>query len=771
MSAVPGPPGELDLHLFNEGTHRRIHDFLGAHADDNGCWFAVWAPNARAVDVVGDFTGWKQAISLEPVANSGVWSGYAKGAEVGHGYRFGIKASDREREERSDPVAAATFEPPSTASRIADLGHVWRDSRWMAGRGASIKPEAPISIYEVHLGSWGRVATPGRRWPTYDELAEPLADHVLSHGFTHVELLPVMEHPFYGSWGYQVTGYFAPTARYGTPVDLMRLIDRLHQSGVGVLLDWVPSHFPMDEHALFRFDGTYLYEHADPRQGFHPDWTSAIFNYGRPEVRSFLVSSAISWLERYHADGLRVDAVASMLYLDYSRDEGQWVPNRYGGRENLAAIDFLKQCNTAISEEFPDTATFAEESTAWPHVTGAVANGGLGFGFKWDMGWMHDVLQYQRREPVHRRFHHDEITFRSMYAFSERYVLPFSHDEVVHGKGSLLRKMPGDDWQRFANLRLLYGTMWGQPGKKLLFMGGELATPAEWAHEGMIDWSLHDAAHHDGVRRLVADLNAMYGREAALHLGDCESGRIPLRRRRRRHPQRVRLAAPRSVGRGAGRARGRQRHAGGALRVPDRRARCRRVDRDPQHRRHRLRRQRRRQPRPGGHRATAMARFPPVTRRDPAPAVRRLPPRTRLIRAARISRAVAAVPVDHRRRRRVMLAAFVADQLRGDPVGQLLAQLDAPLVEAVDPPHHALDEHDVFVEGDQLAEHRRRQLRGQDRRRRPVARERAPRLIRTIAPERQRLGLGDQVGDEQVMVFVERVSADSERPAVGRGTQ
>jgi 1,4-alpha-glucan branching enzyme len=517
---MSGRPGELDLHLFNEGTHRRVHDFLGAHHVEGGCWFSVWAPNARAVDVVGDFTKWKDPIALEPVANSGVWAGHVAGAEIGHGYRYGITARDGERDERADPVAAATFEPPSTASRIADLTYTWNDSAWIGARGPTIGADAPISIYEVHLGSWGRHVTKGQRWPRYDDLADPLAEHALSHGFTHVELLPLMEHPFYGSWGYQVTGYFAPTARYGSPTDLMRMIDRLHERGVGVLLDWVPSHFPMDEHALFRFDGTYLYEHADPRQGFHPDWKSAIFNYGRPEVRSFLLSSAISWLERYHADGLRVDAVASMLYLDYSRREGQWVPNRHGGRENLDAIEFLKQFNTAIDEEFPDTATFAEESTAWPLVTGAVGDGGLGFGFKWDMGWMHDTLQYLAREPVHRRFHHDEVTFRSMYAFSERYVLPLSHDEVVHGKGSLLRKMSGDEWQRFANLRLLYGTMWSQPGKKLLFMGGELATPTEWAHEGTLDWTLHDAPKHDGVRRLVADLNAMYRREPALHRGD-----------------------------------------------------------------------------------------------------------------------------------------------------------------------------------------------------------------------------------------------------------
>ena len=507
-------------------------------------------------------------------------------AEVGHGYRFGITGADGERDERADPVAAATFEPPSTASRIADLD-VRLGRRRVDGRSGR-RPSPPMrrSRSTRCTSARGAASPPrgggGRR---YDELADPLADHVLSHGFTHVELLPVMEHPFYGSWGYQVTGYFAPTARYGDPTDLMRMIDRLHERGVGVLLDWVPSHFPMDEHALFRFDGTYLYEHADPRQGYHPDWKSAIFNYGRPEVRSFLVSSAISWLERYHADGLRVDAVASMLYLDYSRSEGQWVPNRFGGRENLAAIDFLKQCNTAIAEEFPDTATFAEESTAWPQVTGAVANGGLGFGFKWDMGWMHDVLQYQAREPVHRRFHHDEVTFRSMYAFSERYVLPLSHDEVVHGKGSLLGKMPGDEWQRFANLRMLYGTMWGQPGKKLLFMGGELATLGGVGPRG--DARL-GAARRRRPRRRAPPRRRPQRRlpaRAGAPSWRLRRRRVPLRRRRRRHAQRVRLAPPRPARRGAGRARRRQRHAGRALRLPDRRARGRRVDGDPQHRR------------------------------------------------------------------------------------------------------------------------------------------------------------------------------------------
>jgi 1,4-alpha-glucan branching enzyme len=394
----------------------------------------------------------------------------------------------------------------------------------MAGRGGRLSPGAAVSIYEVHLGSWGRQVAAGKRWPRYDELADSLADHAASHGFTHVELLPVMEHPFYGSWGYQTTGYFAPTARYGSPTQLMAMVDRLHQRGVGVILDWVPSHFPMDGHALARFDGTHLYEHADPRQGFHPDWTSAIFNFGRAEVRAFLISSAVSWLERYHVDGLRVDAVASMLYLDYSREPGEWIPNVHGGRENLEAIEFLAQLTTATSAEFPDTATFAEESTAWPQVTGAVEGGGLGFDYKWDMGWMHDTLKYLQRDPVHRRYHHDEVTFRNVYMFSERYVLPLSHDEVVHGKGSLLGKMPGDEWQRHANLRLLYGMMWAQPGKKLLFMGGELGVSREWDHEGTLDWSLHDAGRHAGVRRLVADLNAAYRAEPALHLGDADNG-------------------------------------------------------------------------------------------------------------------------------------------------------------------------------------------------------------------------------------------------------
>ncbi len=519
-----GPPGELDLHLFNEGTHRRIHNFLGAHPDDNGCWFAVWAPNARAVDVVGDFTGWKNPIALEPVAQlGGVVRPRPRTPRSATAIGSASRTSMGVRDERSDPVAAATFEPPSTASRIADLSYDWGDSEWMADRGAAITPEAPISIYEVHLGSWGRVATPGRRWPAYEELADPLADHVLSHGFTHVELLPVMEHPFYGSWGYQVTGYFAPTARYGDPIDLdaddrpppRTWRRRAARLGAVALPDGRAR--PVSASTARTSTSTLTRARASTRTGSRRSSTTGARRFARSWCRARSVGSSAT----------TPTVCASTPWPRCSTStthasEGQWVPNRYGGRENLAAIDFVKQCNTAIAEEFPDTTTMAEESTAWPHVTGAVANGGLGFGFKWDMGWMHDVLQYQGREPVHRRFHHDEITFRSMYAFSERYVLPLSHDEVVHGKGSLLRKMPGDEWQRFANLRLLYGTMWGQPGKKLLFMGGELATLAEWAHEGMIDWALHDEPDHEGVRRLVADLNAVYQREAALHRGDCE---------------------------------------------------------------------------------------------------------------------------------------------------------------------------------------------------------------------------------------------------------
>ncbi len=515
---------DVDLFLFGEGTHRRLYEQLGAQPGEDGTRFAVWAPAAREVHVVSDVDGWAGEHPLDPQGSSGIWAGRVPGAGVGTSYRYRVTSPTGDRVDKSDPVGAAHHMPPSADSYVADLAYEWGDGEWMAGRAVRHALDAPMSIYEVHLGSWGRTVTDGQRFPNYRELADPLADHCIAHGFTHVELLPIMEHPFYGSWGYQTTGYFAPTARYGSPTDLMAMIDRLHQRGVGVLLDWVPSHFPTDAHGLAEFDGTHLYEHADPRQGFHPDWSSAIFNYGRNEVRAFLVSSAMCWLDRYHVDGLRVDAVASMLYLDYSRAEGEWIPNQYGGRENLEAIDFLRQLNEAVFGEFPDIVTHAEESTAWPGVSRPTYLGGLGFGGKWDMGWMHDTLQYLQREPIHRNWHHGEITFRSVYMGSENYVLPLSHDEVVHGKGSLLAKMPGDDWQKFANLRLMFAMQWFQPGKKLLFMGGELATWSEWNHESTLDWGLHDAPMHEGVRRLVADLNRLYLDEPAMHRGDVPLG-------------------------------------------------------------------------------------------------------------------------------------------------------------------------------------------------------------------------------------------------------
>ena len=515
--------GELDLYLFGEGTHRYLHRTFGAQVVDSGTRFAVWAPNASRVQVTGSFDGWAQAHDLGG-SDAGVWSGWIDGAGPGAQYRYLVTDRAGSVTEKSDPFGAATEEPPSTLSRIAELDHDWGDDDWMAGRGERIALDAPVSIYEVHLGSWGRHVSDGRRFPRYDELADPLADHALAHGFTHVEFLPIMEHPFYGSWGYQTTGFFAPTARYGTPQDLMKMIDRLHQRGVGVILDWVPSHFPTDTSGLYNFDGTHLFEHADPRQGYHPDWNSAIFNYQRNEVRSFLVSSAMCWLDRYHVDGLRVDAVASMLYLDYSRNEGEWIPNEFGGRENLDAIVFLRQLNEAVYGEFPDVATIAEESTSWPMVSRPTYVGGLGFGNKWDMGWMNDTLRYLERDSIHRSWHHGEITFRSVYAANEHFVLPLSHDEVVHGKGSLLAKMPGDEWQQFANLRVLYAMQWAQQGKKLTFMGGELAPRSEWNHESTLDWSLHDEGRHAGIRKLVAALNDLYRAEPALHRGDSDHG-------------------------------------------------------------------------------------------------------------------------------------------------------------------------------------------------------------------------------------------------------
>ena len=511
-----------DLFLFNEGTHTRLYDKLGAHASTcdgvAGAHFAVWAPNAKSVSVIGEFNAWDPyRHPLRSCGESGIWEGFVPGVAAGCIYKYHIASRHGDyRVDKADPFALCSEVPPRTASLVWNLDYAWSDQGWMRTRREPNALKSPLSIYEVHLGSWRRDAQ--GQWLGYRALALELADHVERMGFTHVELLPVMEHPFYGSWGYQVTGYFAPTSRYGTPQDLMFLIDTLHQRGIGVILDWVPSHFPSDEHALGFFDGTHLFEHADPRQGFHPDWHSLIFNYGRKEIQSFLLSSALFWLDQYHADGLRVDGVASMLYLDYSRKPGEWIPNAHGGRENLEAIQFLRRLNEVVYQNYPDVQTFAEESTAWPMVSRPTYLGGLGFGMKWDMGWMHDALEYARKDPIHRKHHHTLLTFRMLYAFHENFVLSLSHDEVVHGKGSLISKMPGDDWQKFANLRLLLGYQFAQPGKKLLFMGAELAEWREWQHEESLDWRLLDFPAHAGMRRWVEDLNRLYRREPALQL-------------------------------------------------------------------------------------------------------------------------------------------------------------------------------------------------------------------------------------------------------------
>jgi len=522
--------GEDDLYLFNEGSHVRLYERLGAHSgvlgDLEGTYFAVWAPSAERVSVVGEFNKWHGGRHrLRPRGASGIWEGFVPDVGPGTLYKFRIVPHDGARAlEKADPYAFACELPPKTASLVWDLDYEWGDGAWMASRGERNALDAPVSVYELHVGSWRRVAGEGNRSLSYRELALELAEYVRDLGFTHVELLPVMEHPFFGSWGYQTTSYFAPSGRYGTPQDLMFLVDTLHQAGIGVVLDWVPSHFPADEYALASFDGTHLYEHGDPREGRHPDWDSLIFNYGRHEVRSFLLSSALFWLDRYHVDGLRVDAVASMLYRDYSRVEGEWIPNEYGGRENLEAIDFLRRLNQEVYGAFPDVQTYAEESTAWPMVSRPTYLGGLGFGLKWDMGWMHDTLEYLRRDPIHRRFHHNELTFRAIYASNENFLLPLSHDEVVHGKGSLLGRMPGDRWQQLANLRLLFAYQFAQPGKKLVFMGGELAQPGEWSHDGSLDWHLLDDEAHAGVHRLLADLARLYADEPALHELDCDPG-------------------------------------------------------------------------------------------------------------------------------------------------------------------------------------------------------------------------------------------------------
>jgi len=519
-----GMLSEHDIYLFREGTHVALYERLGCQFfspdDKDGAHLAVWAPNARAVSVIGEWNGWragKEDVLHPRWDHSGIWEADIPGIRPGQSYKFSITTSHGTREDRADPFAFYAEVAPSNASRAWRLDYEWGDADWMRTRAKHNAMDAPISIYELHLGSWRR---PSGALPTYREIAQPLADYARAMGFTHVELMPITEHPFYGSWGYQTTGYFAPTSRYGTPQDCMHLIDVLHRNGIGVILDWVPSHFPDDPHGLARFDGTHLYEHADPRLGFHPEWKSAIFNYGRHEVRAFLLSSAHFWLSRYHVDGLRVDAVASMLYLDYGRKQGEWIPNAYGGKENLDAIEFLKQLNVAVGRDFPDTRTIAEESTSWPMVSRPVFAGGLGFSMKWNMGWMHDTLDYFAHDPVYRRYHHDALTFSLWYAFSENFVLPLSHDEVVYGKRALISKMPGDRWQQFANLRLLFGYMWTHPGKKLLFMGGEFGQWREWAHEGQLDWDLTKYDEHAGLQRWVADLNRAYREMPALHARD-----------------------------------------------------------------------------------------------------------------------------------------------------------------------------------------------------------------------------------------------------------
>lgn len=512
-----------DLFLFNEGSHCRLYEKLGAHPimvdGVEGTYFAVWAPNAKQVSVMGEFNGWnKSSHQLCPKGQSGIWQGFIPDVAKGTIYKYYL-VSHRSGYyvEKADPFAFYAETPPKTASIAWGLDYSWGDRAWMAKRRARNALDAPISIYEVHLGSWRRVVEEGNRHLSYRELAPKLAEYLKQLGFTHVEFLPVTEHPFYGSWGYQSTGYFAPTSRYGTPQDFMYLVDYLHQHDIGVILDWVPSHFPNDEHGLGYFDGTHLYEHGDPRQGIHPDWNSFIFDYGRHEVRSFLISNALFWLDRYHVDGLRVDAVTSMLYLDYSRKEGEWIPNKYGGRENLEAIAFLRHFNEAVYQESHGVQTIAEESTPWPLVSRPTHLGGLGFGLKWDIGWMHDTLEYMAKDPICRKHHHNNLTFRLIYAFVENFVLPLSHDEVVHGKGSLLAKMPGDDWQKFANLRLLLGYMYAQPGKKLLFMGGEFGQWREWIHDESLEWHLLDYPPHSGLKRWVEDLNRFYRGQPALY--------------------------------------------------------------------------------------------------------------------------------------------------------------------------------------------------------------------------------------------------------------
>ena len=516
-----------DLHLFNEGNHFCLYEKLGAHCmkvdGESGVYFAVWAPNAEKVHVIGDFNGWnRRAHPLNPKQQSGIWEGFLSGVKKGDIYKYYIQSNHHGiKTEKADPFSFYSEVPPKSGSIVWDSSYQWQDDNWVSKERQRLNSlNSAISIYEVHLGSWMRRSNEVGRMLTYRELALKLADYVLEMGFTHVEFLPVMEHPFYGSWGYQCTGYFAPTSRHGSPVDFMALVDHLHENGIGVLLDWVPSHFATDNYALGCFDGTHIYEHADDRQGFHPDWGSYIFNYGRNEVVSFLISNALYWLDVFHADGLRVDAVASMLYLDYSRKQGEWVPNVHGGRENLEALAFLRKLNETVYKEHPDVHVMAEESTDWPMVSKPTSLGGLGFGMKWDMGWMNDTLDYMQKDPIYRSHHLDRLTFRMIYAYHENFILPLSHDEVVHGKGSLLGRMPGDDWQKFANLRLLFGYMFTQPGKKLLFMGCEFGQWSEWNHEKSLDWHLLEHSPHRGAQLWVKHLNQLYRTERALYEND-----------------------------------------------------------------------------------------------------------------------------------------------------------------------------------------------------------------------------------------------------------
>jgi 1,4-alpha-glucan branching enzyme len=517
--------GDLDLHLFNEGTHRRLWTRLGAHVRRvdgvEGVSFALWAPSARRVSVIGEFCRWDgRLLPMRQLGSSGVFELFVPDVELGALYKFEIKTATGDLRVKTDPMATSMEQPPGTASRVYVSAHQWADDAWVARRALADPARAPLAVYEVHLGSWARRPEEGNRPLSYREITPRLIDHVRRHGFTHIELLPIAEHPFTGSWGYQVSGYYAPTARYGEPDDLRFLIDQCHQAGIGVLLDWVPAHFPKDDFALRRFDGTALYEHEDPRRGEHPDWGTLVFNFGRPEVSSFLLSNALYWLDEFHVDGLRVDAVASMLYLDYSRKDGEWIPNPYGGRENLEAIDFLRHVNAVVRDTHAGCIMAAEESTAWPGVTRPPEAGGLGFTFKWNMGWMHDTLQYFSHDPIHRRYHQDKLTFAMLYEHSERFIMPLSHDEVVHGKGSLYSKMPGDHWQRLANLRLLFTYMYTRPGKQLLFMGGEFAMEREWHHDHSIEWHLVDESARRGMLQFFEDLGRIYREMPCLWRGD-----------------------------------------------------------------------------------------------------------------------------------------------------------------------------------------------------------------------------------------------------------